>query len=95
MQYNTAFALCKTGLPNLAGEKLSDHDSENCFDVRAVTWFKICPGLAKNCRKRLEVGTLRGSKLTPAFCKIRLSYLARDESFNHNSEKCSEISAVT
>ena len=53
MQYNTAFALCKIPLPNLARDELSDHDSEICSDVRAVTWFRICPGLAENCRKRL------------------------------------------
>ena len=49
--YNTAFALCKTRLPNLARDKLSDHDSENCSDVRAVTWFRICPCLAEKRRK--------------------------------------------
>ena len=95
MQYNTAFALCKICLPNLARDELSDHDSENCSDVRAVTWFRICPGLAENCRKQLEIGSSRGSKSTSAFCKIRLSNLARDESSNHNSDNCSEISAVT
>ena len=52
MQYNTAFALCKICLPNLARDELSDHDSENCSDVRAVTWFRIRPGLAENCRKQ-------------------------------------------
>ena len=93
--YNTAFALCKTRFPNLARDKLSDYDSENCSDVRAVTWFRIHPGLAENCRKRLEIGSSRGSKSTSAFCKIRLSNLARDESSNHNSKNCSEISAVT
>ena len=95
MQYNTAFALCKLCLPNLARDKLSDHDSKNCSDVRAVTWFRICPGLAENCRKWLEIGASRGSKSTSAFCKICLSNLAKDESSNHNSENCSEISAVT
>ena len=38
---------------------------------------------------------LLGSKTTSAFCKIRLPNFARDESSNHNSENCSEISAVT
>ena len=53
MQYNTAFALCKTCLPNLARDELSDQDSENCSDDRAVTWFRICPSLAEICRKQL------------------------------------------
>ena len=95
IQYNGAFAYCKTRLPNLARGKSSDHYSENCSDVRAVTWFRICPGLAENCRKQLEIGSSRGSKSTSAFCKIHLYNLARAESSNHNSENCSEISAVT
>ena len=94
IQHNTAFALCKTRLPNLARDELSDHDSKNCSDVKAVTWFRICPGLAENCRKQLEIGTSRGSKLTSAFCKTCLPNLARDKLSDHDSENCSGVSGI-
>ena len=34
---------CNSCLLNFAKEELSDHDSENCSDIRRVTWLMICP----------------------------------------------------
>ena len=34
---------CNSCLLNFAKDELSDHDSENCSDIRRVTWFIICP----------------------------------------------------
>ena len=32
---------------NLAKDKSSDHDSDNCSEISAVTWFRIFSGLMK------------------------------------------------
>ena len=50
---------------------------------------------SKIWRQWLKIGVLQGSKTTSAFCKLRLPNFARDKSSNHDSENCSEISAVT
>ena len=39
--FKSGFAFCKICLPNLARGYLSDHDSENCSEISAVTWFGI------------------------------------------------------
>ena len=43
--FKSGFAFCKICLPNLARGYLSDHDSENCSEISAVTWFRIYPRL--------------------------------------------------
>ena len=39
--FKSGFAFCKICLPNLARGYLSDHDSENCSEISAVTWSRI------------------------------------------------------
>ena len=39
--FKSGFAFCKICLPNLARGYLSDHDSENCSEISAVTWSGI------------------------------------------------------
>ena len=37
----------KIRLPNLAEDESSDHDSVNCSEISAVTWFGIFSGFLK------------------------------------------------
>ena len=39
--FKSGSAFCKICLPNLARGYLSDHDSENCSEISAVTWSGI------------------------------------------------------
>ena len=54
IQYNTAFAVCKTCLPNFAQNLWSDLDSENCSEITAVTQLGICPDLLQIAEKDLK-----------------------------------------
>ena len=54
IQYNTAFAVCKTRLPNFAQNLWSDLDSENCSEITAVTQLGICPDLLQIAEKDLK-----------------------------------------
>ena len=81
--------------PYLARDKWWDRDFENCFGIRPVTTIRKMWVQSKTWRQWLKIGVLQGSKTTSAFCKLRLPNFAQDESSNHDSENCSEISAVT
>ena len=78
----------------MARDKWSDRDFENCFEIRPVTRIRIMWVQSQIWRQWLKIGVLQGSKISSAFCKICLPNLARDESSNHDSQNCSEISAV-
>ena len=81
--------------PYLARDKWWDRDFENCFGIRPVTTIRKMWVQSKTWRQWLKIGVLQGSKTTSAFCKLRLPNFAQDESSNHDSENCFEISAVT
>ena len=58
--YSYFFASRNSRLLNFAKEELSDHDSENCSDIRRVTWLMICPKSSRNfsmrARKKARFG---------------------------------------
>ena len=93
--YNKRVAFCKIYFPYFARDKWSDHDFKNCSEIRRVTRIRKTWVQSQILRQWLEIKALQGSKTTSAFCKIRLPNFAQDESSNHDSKNCSEISAVT
>ena len=64
-------------LPNLAKDESSHHDSTNCSEISAVTWFRNCSGLLQVADRPHEIGACSGSKTGSAFCKICLPDLAQ------------------
>ena len=93
--YNKRVTFCKIYFTYFARDKWSDHDFENCSEIRRVTRIRKTWVQSQILRQWLEIKALQGSKTTSAFCKIRLPNFAQDESSNHDSKNCSEISAVT
>ena len=86
---------CKICFPYFARDKWSDHDSENCSEIRPVTRIRNLWRQSQILRKWPKIRAFQGSKSDSAFCKIRLPNFARDESSNHDFENCSKISSVT
>ena len=93
--YNKRVTFCKIYFTYFARDKWSDHDFENCSEIRRVTRIRKTWVQSQILRQWLEIKALQGSKTTSAFCKIRLPNFAQDESSNHDSENCSEIRPVT
>ena len=93
--YKKRVTFCKIYFPYFARDKWSDHDFKNCSEIRRVTRIRKMWVQSQIRRQWLEIGVLQDFKTTSAFCKLRLPNFARDESSNHDSENCSEISAVT
>ena len=91
----TTYAFCKIHLTNFAKDESSNHDSENCSEIRLVTRIRKMWVQSQIWRQWLGIGVLQGFKTTSAFCKIRLPNFARDETSNHDYENRSKISAVT
>jgi hypothetical protein len=86
---------CKICFPYFARDKWSDHDSENCSEIRPVTRIRNLWRQSQILRKWPKIRAFQGSKSDSAFCKIRLPNFAGDESSNHDFENCSKISSVT
>ena len=49
-------------MPNLSKDESSNHDSTNCSEISAVTWFRNCSGLLQVADIRHEIGACGGSK---------------------------------
>ena len=93
--YNKRVTFCKIYFTYFARDKWSDHDFENCSEIRRVTRIRKTWVQSQILRQWLEIKALQGSKTTSAFCKIRLPNFAQDESSNHDFKNCSEIRRVT
>ena len=92
---NKRFAFCKIYFPYFARNNWSDHDFENCSEIRPVTRISKMWVQSQIVQSRFEIGALQGSKTASAFCKTSLLKFAQDKSSKHYFKNCSEISAVT
>ena len=82
--FKSGFAFCKICLPNLARGYLSDHDSENCSEISAVTWSGIFFNFFK---------ILTFVFFTPPYCSLRGEVDECNSLYGSQHEQCLSASA--
>ena len=86
--FNFCLFVCTSRFANFARGKWSNHDSENCSEIRTVTWLVIW------------LWKLKFSIFVCLFvylfvCTSRFANFTKGKWSNHDSKNCSEIRAVT